>query len=340
MINKRRFTYFALLALVVVFLLSGCEINIQPGGYKISGQVTERKWDDQIVPVQEATIYYRINSGSTRFVPAESDGSWELYANRGDSLTIWAQKDNYTFQPAPASVTVTENNSDVDFEVCGWFDDFSVETSRWLNKYYPDGSYQIYNTSIGEYEIKVVDNVDDFISTIAPIAIPSSSYKVKARMNPTGLGSGMIGLIFNVKSFEPGNFYYIFRVRPETKDYELIRADIYENGTQTTLIDGGNSSFFADNGLNILEVRQSWDQVELYVNTERIWSGNNIEGQIIDFSTEGLKAGLYVCADAGTNYTAQFDNFDLTAVGFRELPKFRSLSLGESMTHKDVEITK
>ncbi len=336
MINKRRFTCFALLALVVVFLLSGCEINIQPGGYKISGRVTKVNSDDQIAPVPGVTIYYQINSSYTRSVPAKTDGIWEIYANRGDSLTIWAEKDNYRFRQAPEKFTVTDNRSDVNFEVSGWQDDFSNTGSGWDPEYYNSNAYLI-----------EVPSSSSSIKTIAPLAVPTS-YNVEATMTP-GMGSGMYGLVFNIDQLNTvGDFYYIFRVNPELGYCQLSKArieEIIEPGKAQTYVDDivtlyndqiDNTSTTITNGTNILKVEQDWNQVKLFIYNVCVWSGY-IDVQ----SNDVLKVGLYAMRnDTEYSYSAWFDDFDLTAVGFRELPKFRSLSLGESMTHKDVEITK
>ena len=320
---------------LLVLLFSGC--RVYSGDYKISGRVTSADPNEGITGV---TINCETNYMKKKVYTYGRDGRWEIGANHGERVTIWAQKDSYIFQPAsPYKFTVTENKNDVNFQAIGWYDDFSNRVSGWSSDAFS-------NYEAGKYWIRVTSDYTS-VKTIAPLSVPLS-YSIKAEMSQ-GLGSGGYGFVFNLLDLEKlrvDDFYHILRVTPEAtyKNYEIIKAKvegIYPEGAVLSIeeITSGFSPLIESN-INTLEIKQVWKEVFIYINNnlEPLWSGEIEVQQNADF----LKVGLYACINSGDSYTAWFDNFTLTAIGFRTrtVLEVRSLDFQESMTHKDIELTK
>jgi len=78
-------------------MLSGCRV-FKVGEYKISGRVTEADGEKGIPGVK---ISYTINKYRQGSTTTNTSGVWFIRADEGDQVTIWAQKDNFMFQPAP-----------------------------------------------------------------------------------------------------------------------------------------------------------------------------------------------------------------------------------------------
>ncbi len=242
------------------------------------------------------------------------------------------------FQPAPLQFTVSGSRNDVNFQVIGWSDDFSDPNSGWDDGFIGagDDSYVKYKkdeTAEDLYEIFVKD-VASSIKVLAPLVMPSS-YSLKVT-GYTYSGAGMYGLVFNVKSFQPGEYYYVFRVRPQDGYYQLIKVDIFHEETGTTEIINGYNSIFTDSGINMLEVRVNWNKVELCVNNVVVHPNPvEITPQAGDF----VQAGLYAYAGSGSSYTARFDDFHLSALGFLPRAKMMDVMMApEQFLHKDMEI--
>lgn len=324
-INKRRFTYFVLGALLLLVFMSGCRIDW--GEYVISGRVTSV---DGREPIAGVKVRYQINTSYTRTEYPKEDGTWSFWADRGDYVTIWAEKDNYMFHEAPYRFTVNDNRRDVDFKVIGWYDNFSHSQSGWEEDTYPDGCWHDYDSQgFGIYISSY--SQDDMLSVTSPVIVPSN-YTVTATMEPYS-GQGKLGLIFNVKDFREGSFYHIFRVVPGTGDWELVQAEKGSYKTTTERKAYGTASVLTDN-LNILGVTQNWNRAILSINNEVVW-----EGAIDTHDEEFLLAGLHAVKDQGFTYRAWFDDFNIKANGFRTLPKVRSLDSEDKMSDKSVEIT-
>ncbi len=291
--------------MVLFVLLSGCRIDF--GEYRISGSVTTANG----TPVYGAIIKYQKNYSSNTWVVNTLGDSWSIRANKGDRLTIWAEKSNYRFQPTPYNLVVDGDRRDVNFKVSGWYDDFSSTQSKWDVKNYGDGCWHNYDAQGFRIYISAISS-DDILSVTSPIDIPYN-YTVTATMEPVS-GSGMLGLVFNVKDFNVGSFYYIFRIKPGTEKgyWELVKATKTSYGTTNTvrLVYGESDIITPD--LNIVSVTQDWNRAILSINNEVI------EEVYIDTHAEPyLMTGLHATKDLGWDYYAWFDDFNITANGFR-----------------------
>lgn len=348
-IVKRKFTYLTFVALVVIiFLFSGCRVSFETGKYQISGQVTTIDGKEGIPGV---TIEYEIN-GRKGYKQASENGTWEIRANSGNRVKIWAHKDNYLFQPAPYDFTVRKDLSGLNFKLIGWTEDFSDAWSGWDEEYYADGSSQEYILVEGgsEYEI-VVDNEGYYgddpksISTISPLLVPQN-YTVEVTTyhyywDKPGWEKGISGLVFNVKNLNnPGEFYYIFRVRPDEGEVEYLK--VRKQQSKTEIVEQykkrNNQINYYNNtissAVNILKVIQNGNRAYLYVNGVEVWGNIPVEQQNAEF----IRAGLYASADPGYTYTARFDDFKLSSMGYAPQPQIMGNQSIEIKSQKGIEI--
>ena len=322
---------------IVILLFSGCGA-FKMGEFKISGRVTEADGGKGIRGVR---INYKINNYSPSYTstPTYNDsGEWSIWADEGDKVTIWAEKDHYMFQPAPLQpFTVSGSRNDVNFQVIGWSDNFSNSSSGWDIKEYDDGSHQKYVPvdEVTKYEIKVVNYKDQssFISTLSPLSVPSD-YTVEATMyEDNEAEGGTCGLVFNVKNFASvGELYNIFRIRPDEGKAEFLEVEITSGGTvirdlkTKTNADIDHSNTTITSSANILKVVQNYNYAYLYVNGVEVWP-MPIKVQDSDF----LRVGLFASADPksiynSTIYHVYFDDFKLSAMGFA--PRMQMMSMG------------
>lgn len=325
-------------------MLSGCRV-MEINQYKISGRVTEA--DGAGIPA--VRINYTINRSRHGSTVTDKNGDWWIWVDEGNWVKISAQKEDYMFAPAPyPEFRVTGNKQDVNFKVISWYDDFTDTNNGWfVGKFVYDDDDDSYAsiTAKDEYELHVDNRSNRFASSVksaVPLAIPHS-YEIGVTGYPCAEDTGMYGLVFNVKSyngFAPGNFYYVFRVRPEEEYYELIRVNITgDNYTNTTKITGGKSRQIDIAGTNRLAVRQNVNMVDLCVNGE-VLRRVSIEEQ----KTSSIKAGLYAYADPYSTYTVCFDNFYVIAMGITpENQTMNAMSMSSLSTYsdnwsKDVEI--
>ncbi len=215
------------------------------------------------------------------------------------------------FDPAFYSFKVTGDRRDADFRVAGWTDDFSNVNSGWKR----ESGQNDYVSVLGgkEYEIKVSPS-SSWINVTAPLAVPKS-YTVEATMY-TQAGSGWHGLIFNAGNLAAGEFYYIFRVNPDKGEAEFIKAVKTLTGTETTTlgiktngeINQYNSTISSQ--VNRLKVVQNVYFAKMFVN------GVEVFYDAVDMQAGNhVKVGLYAYAES-PSYTARFDDFQLTAMGF------------------------
>ena len=77
---------------IVILFFSGCGV-FKMGEFKISGRVTEADGGKGIRGVR---INYKINNYSWyTSTPSYNDsGEWSIWADEGDQVEIWAQKEN------------------------------------------------------------------------------------------------------------------------------------------------------------------------------------------------------------------------------------------------------
>ncbi|NLC53339.1 MAG: hypothetical protein GX770_05175 [Firmicutes bacterium] len=333
---------------VIILLFSGCRVSFEVGNCRIAGRVTALDGKEGISGV---TIEYDIN-GRKAYKLTGYDGTWEFRANEGNRVKIWAHKDHYMFQPAPYEFTVTKDMTDLNFKLIGWSEDFSDDWSGWDVKYYDDGSYQNYVAveGGGEYEI-MVDNYygtnPQFIRTISPLLVPHN-YTVEVTTYPLKWADwdrpewerGTCGLVFNVRSLvTPGEFYYFFRVRPDQGEVEYLKVLKQQSATvileeykkTNEQINSANTTISP--GVNILKVIQNGNRVYLYVNGVEVWGNVPVEQQDGEF----IRAGLFTSADPKSTYTARFDDFKLSSMGYAPQPQIMGLQSFEIKSHKGIE---
>lgn len=326
---------------VIIFLFSGCRVSFETGKYQISGQVTTIDGKEGIPGV---TIEHNIN-GKIGYVQTDGGGYWGIWAPNGRRVKIVAYKGNDLFGPV-YDFTVSKDVSGVDFKLIGFKDDFSDPGSKWDVKHdYDDGSYHDYAGD--EYEIKVVNNDPknpQSISTLSPsrVQVPHS-YTVEVTTYPNGdfMESGTLGLVFNVRDIDtPDEFYYIFRVRPDEGEVEYLK--VRKQQSKTEIVEQykkrNNQINYYNNtissAVNILKVIQNGNRAYLYVNGVEVWGNIPVEQQNAEF----IRAGLYASADPGYTYTARFDDFKLSSMGYAPQPQIMGNQSIEIKSQKGIEI--
>lgn len=310
---------------VIIFLFSGCRVRVGVGEYKISGRVTEA---DGETGIQGVKINYKINNYSWRSTSTYNQaGNWYIRANKGDRVTIWAQKDFYSFQPAPCQITVSGDRNDVNFIVSGWYDDFSNTDNRWAQD---DRCGYGYN----EYWIMAEPNSSTRV--MAPKPVPPSNI-IEARISSNDEKGGY-GFVFNFSGENIGDYFHIFRVKPYgDSDYgpyfELIKATIRGKTSEGLKLEydvitkqEGNIHGYE----NRLKVKQNWREVWLFINDDRVWTGE-IDAELV----ESLDFGLYAFADDSDEYIAWFNDLQVDGIvntqgqislmAFEELKAFKDI---------------
>ena len=88
--------------------------------------------------------------------------------------------------------------------------------------------------------------------------------------------------------------------------------------------------------VNILKVIQNGNRAYLYVNGVEVWGNIPVEQQNAEF----IRAGLYASADPGYTYTARFDDFKLSSMGYAPQPQIMGNQSIEIKSQKGIEIRK
>ncbi|NLM36563.1 MAG: hypothetical protein GX202_00360 [Firmicutes bacterium] len=315
MIINRRYNNlaFVVLAVVIVFF-SGCRVNITMGEYKISGRVTAADGETGIPGVR---INYQINNYSWRWTTTSlygQPGTWQIRADKGDRVKIWAQKENYLFQPAYRQInSVTGDYNNVDFTVSGWYDDFSNPSSGWAQ----DDSCG-YN--LGEYRLRATPPY--YTRVMAPHPVPLS-YTIEARISSYD-DNGGYGFVFNYSGEKVGDYFHIFRVKPGgdlasgyQPYFQLLKAKIVGISDQGFVLDHevivNEINFGIEEYSNKLKVKQNWREVWLFINDDRVWTGF-IEAEPVT----SLDFGFYACADGLDDYEVWFDHLEVDGAVYQQ----------------------
>lgn len=336
---KRFFPNLALVVLaVIVVLFSGCRVDF--GTYRLSGRVTTIDGKEGIPGV---TVEYEIVHGKRGYDLTDEYGYWEIWANKNQRVRIWAHLNNYIFGPG-YDITVREEVTGLNFKLIGLTEDFSDESSGWDKVNYADGSYQDYD--LGEYVIMVQNSdgiYDESISAPSPLRVRvPHSYTVEVTAyndywSKPGGESGTLGLVFNIKELNKiGEFYYVFRIRPDIRQAEYLKVIREEGGINVEVCGTKTTSRIKQDEENYLKVIQNGNRATLFVNGKEIWENIPVEQQDCEF----IRAGLYACADKGYTFTARFDDFKLYSIGYAPQPQFMGIQSHEIKSHKGIEVRK
>jgi len=293
--------------------------------------------------ISDVKINYKINNSGWWSIRTYS-GEWSIWADEGDRVTIWAQKNNFSFQPSPYDIEVTGDRSDLIFELSRWQDDFSDPGSGWDLKNENAGYYE------GEYWLEVIPPGYTSIKTLAPYAAPTS-YSIEADMEASG--DGCYGFVFNIT--DHSDYYHIFRVCPQGNKengyvpfWELCKAIIEGYTPQGVMLKLEREAWGQDASRirikkehNRLKVEQNWREIRLYIGSgsEPVWV-DEIDTEV----TDAIKYGLYASINSGNPYVAYFDDFIFTAIGFKKVKlqtsQFSTLSIPTQnlITSKDIEL--
>ncbi len=260
----------------------------QPG-YTVSGQVLN---SDESAGIPGVTIIF--DNGS--FVTTDSNGNWSKDGLNG-TATITPFKIGYTFDRDNQTVYGATNN--IDFMMTGFSDDFHDSDSGWrvfsdADKYscdYKTGGYEIYNNNGGKREL-------------SPLSFPvSCDYIIEvdcSDISALQTNYNTHGIVFG---YEPSaSTYYYFNIDPSTQSYSLD----YYDPTNPHYDTATKSLFINQTGSNNLKVVKKCDQVELWIN------GNKVKTVTIIYQMGNWVGIMNFNDSVSSSMTSRFDNFRFT----------------------------